>query len=370
MAEENPEIKEEDVKVEDPELEDEEIDDDKDSTEEDEEKEDKEEEVLARVDYKDIVKEFPDLFKKHPTLKHAFFREQQFSEVFPTVEEAKKALDAQTAYEEITEAVLSGDAGKFIKELASENREGLENFSKNFLPSLRETSKDIYLDTVTPVVAQYIRNVYSHGASEKDDNIKNAAKIVHKILFGGAYEDIEKDAPLVSKERSKDEEKLEKDKQNYLNSKYQDLYKQVTSECYSGLEKEIDKGLDDLSKTKPGLKKLLAKDIKARVFEEMEKDKNYLSRMETLWKRESRNAFSGTHRNSFLTTFLGKAKAIIPKLRAEARKEALGKEDINGNEKEVNRISGGKRSSGSGKKMTIERVRTEGLTTKGIFDAD
>ena len=359
----DPEVEEEEKEVEE---------DDKDTDEDKESKEDeeKEEEQLTRVELKELTGKFPTLFKDFPTLKHAFFREQQFTEIFPTVEEAKKAQEAQAAYEEISAAVIDGDAHKFVKELGSESKDSIKDFATNFLPALKEENKDVYLDVITPVVAQFIKNVYSHGLSEKDENISNAAKIVHKVLFGGAYEDVGKDSPIMTREKSKDEEKLEQDKKNYLNGKYAELYKNVTDTCYSALDQEIEKGLADLTKTKPGLKKILARDIKKTVLETMESDPNYLTRMQALWKRESRNSFSGTHKGSLHATFLGKAKAVLPRIRAEARKEALGKEDVSGNGKEPTRIDGGKRSSGHGKKMTPERVKAEGLTTKGIFDAD
>lgn len=343
---------------------------------EDKEEEDKEEEedLITRVEYKEVTKEFPEFFKKFPTLKHAFFREQQFTERFPTVEEADKAIAAQSAYEEITNSVVEGNTDKFIKELSAESSDGLEKFAKNFIPSIREINKDLYFDIISPEVEQFIKNVYNHGKTlDKDEDrkqVQNAAKIVRKILFGGNYEDIEKDVSLISKSKSKDEEKLEKEKQEHLKGKYSAVYNDVTNTCYSKLDEEINKGLDDLTKTKPGLKKLIAKDIKERALKEMESDKNYMTRMEQLWKREQRNGFNGSLKNSFITTFLGKAKTLIPKLRVEARKEALGKEDVK-EEKERTRLSGGKEVRGDGKgKMNPERVKREGLTTRGILDAD
>jgi hypothetical protein len=117
------------------------------------------------------------------------------------------------------------------------------------------------------------------------------------------------------------------------------------------------------------MKRIIAKEIKNQVLSKLEEDSLHLSRMQGLWKREQRNGFQGSLKNSIVATFLGKAKTLVPKIRVEVRKEVLGKTD-KGGEKEVTRLSGGRESRGGQKKMTAERAREEKLTTKGIFDAD
>lgn len=357
---------------EDEEDEDEEEDDEEDEGEDKEDKEDKEEdkedeEELTRVSYKEITGQFPEFFKKFPDLKHAFFREQQFTEIFPTVEDAQRAAEAQSAYEEIANSVIDGDANKFLQELKTENPDSLERFAENFLPALSEVNKNAYFNIITPQVQKFVKNVYAHGINEKDDNIKNAAKIVHKILFGGAYEDVEKDIPSVMRQ-DKVESEVDKDKQRYFNGKYQVLYKEITDLCYGKLEEEIAKGLSDLDKSNKGLKRILAGEIKSKVLSDMEKDAAYLGRMQSLWGREKRSGFGGQLKTSFLTTFMAKAKTMIGKHRSEVRREALGKE-AGKNGDGATRISGGAQSkSGKGKAMTPERQRTEKLSTRQVFD--
>lgn len=328
--------------------------------------------VLTRVEYSEVKEKYPALFKDFPQLKEAFFREQNFTELFPSIEDAQRALEAETAYNEITEAVVSGDAKTFITQLEQESKEGLEKFSTNFLETLRETNKELYFDVVGPTLKTFIKNVYDYGRGRTDEKertaLMNAAKVVRQALFGGKYEDIESDTDTTSmRDRSKKDDSVDKDKEAYYAGKYQELYKDVTNVCYSKLDEEINKGLDDLSKTKPGLKKILAKTVRDSVLQEMNKDENYIRRMNGLWSREKRNGFSGTLKNSFVTTFLGKAKTLVPKLRSEARREALGKEDSNNNNREPTRLTGGREARG-GKIMTPERAKKEGLTTRQIFD--
>lgn len=346
---------------------------DEDEDKDDEEKGDKDEDKeLARADYKALKTEFPELFKKHPEFKEAIFREQAFTEIFPTVEEAQKAADAQIAYEEITSAILGGDAGRFISELKSEDSKGMAKFAENFLPALQKEDKNLFLEIVSPIVSQMIKNVYESGKKETDEKTKNnimgAAKIVRRILFGGDYEDIEKDfVGLVEAGKDKKDDKEDKEVQARLDRRLAEVRTEVSDACYGLLQKEIEKGLEDL-KERPGLKKMLIRQIKDDVLADMDKDKAYIGRMDNLWKREARNGFSGTLKSSFTTTFMGKAKALIPKYRSAARKEALGKEDKGGkSEEEGTRIEGGSRYSGSSS-AKIQEAKKSG-NTKSIFDA-
>src|SRR5271169_344060 len=63
--------------------------------EEDEEEEQVEDEGLGkdRPTFKEINAKFPTLFKDFPGLKHAFFKEREYSALFPTVEDAKVAAN-------------------------------------------------------------------------------------------------------------------------------------------------------------------------------------------------------------------------------------------------------------------------------------
>lgn len=338
-----------------------------------EEKEEKEEEViddLARVEFAEITKEFPEFFKKFPTLKHAFFREQQFTEIYPTVEDAKAAAESQTQLEEITEVVVSGDVGQFLTDLKDENEEGYKKFTANFIPTLFKADRDLYLEIISPEVSRFIKNVFEFGKKNNNENIQNAAKIVRKELFGGAYEDIDKEItePLAAPKKTANEEKLEKQIAADEQKKYNDLHTTITNECYSALEAEINKGLVDL-KGKEGISKLIAKDIKQQIIDEMQKDGGYINRMNAIWKKEGRNGFSGTNKDTFKATFLAKAKALLPKIRAKVRKETLGAEEpVKEKKDEINRPEAGKHSAGGG--TTSQKIKEAAKSsTKAIFDA-
>src|SRR5690606_24801038 len=62
--------------------------------EEEKDVDDDELELITPSTRKEILKDFPELFKKHPYLEKAMYRDKAFSEIFPTVDDAKEASEA------------------------------------------------------------------------------------------------------------------------------------------------------------------------------------------------------------------------------------------------------------------------------------
>src|SRR3990167_9176528 len=75
----------------------EEIEEKEPETEEKEEPEKEEEperlDLVAPVRKKEILAKYPTIFKDFPYLEVAYFRDRQFSEIFPTVDDAKEAQE-------------------------------------------------------------------------------------------------------------------------------------------------------------------------------------------------------------------------------------------------------------------------------------
>ena len=95
----------------------------------------------------------------------------------------------------------------------------------------------------------------------------------------------------------------------------------VSNAIDTKLTKMIDKGLDPTDSLKPGLKRLLIRDIAQELDNTIVKDKAHLDRVNRLWKAEERAGFNGASKDSIVMAYLSRAKALIPKIRAAKRKE-------------------------------------------------
>ena len=122
--------------------------DKKDKKEDKEEKEDDDpfaDHRYTRPSYKKIVQDFPELFKKYPQLKTAFFRENKFTEHFPRLEDAALAAQKADMYDTAASAILSGDAKDFFTLLdKSDNGEVIKLFASIIILTLHSYDKQMF----------------------------------------------------------------------------------------------------------------------------------------------------------------------------------------------------------------------------------
>lgn len=301
---------------------------DKVDEEETEEKESKEEdtedkEELARVDYRDLKNKFDgkykDLFKDFPQLKPAFFREQQFSAVFATPEEAREAAKEVLQFQEFKDITLGGNAESLLTQINEASPAGLKKLAINFLPALSKLSSDAYINVTTPVIKDVLRQVYAHGKQIEDKDIMNAAQLAHHTIFG----DVELGKPAAKAEQSDEEKEWRAEQARESSLKQKSLIETVVAHVDGALNKEIEKGLDPTNSLRPGLKKLLIERINTEVRKALESDSQHNERMGLLWEKERRAGFKGANKDSITIAFLSRAKALIPKIRADIRKDVL-----------------------------------------------
>jgi hypothetical protein len=343
------------------------------SEEEEEKPEDKEEddgEALARVPYnelKEALKENPELLKK---LKTQFFREQKFTELFPTIEVAQKAAQAQDNFEFLRDMVLEGNAEDMLSQVKQTSDKSLKNFASNFLPSLAKVDNDIYVEVTTPIIQDVLFKIAEYGkgkGGKEGDNILNAAKVAHFTVFGNynlgkpVEHKVEKDPDL------------ERDKKDFYQARYTELASSIHGDIDSKLDSEIEQGLDPTNSLKPGLKRLLIKEIKTELFKQLDSDTEHMGRMQSLWRREEKAGFKGEYKDSIKTTFLSRAKTLIPKIRASKRSEIFAgqkKADVSKKDKLDKRdkaIPVGRTLKSGTKQVTVAQARKAGMTDMDLL---
>src|ERR1700734_523018 len=158
------------------------------------ESEEEPEEEPVKIPYdrptvKEMNEKFPGLFKEFPGLKEAFFREAQFTKLFPTVDDAQEAFNDNEAFNSLSDSALSGDPVPLIDSIEKADKKALEVFSAGFLPALYKKSPEVYSTVLAPILQNLVRQFYQSG---KDDNIKNAAIHLADFLYGDDGESIVK----------------------------------------------------------------------------------------------------------------------------------------------------------------------------------
>lgn len=346
----------------------------------DEDKKKKEEDIkdeeLVRISARALREKHPEIFKEFPQLKNTIYREQEFTKIFSNPKDAEAALVDQENLSNLRELVLSGNAENILTSIKEVSDKSLKSFAEGFLPALQKADKDTYIEITRPVLRSILRSVAKfgkeHDDTEKGKNFINAAKVVNFAIF----EDYDLGKPETDrKEKPKDEE-FEKDKQKYYTDKQNELLSSVDKDVDSELDKligDIDPG--KVLANRPGLRTKILKDIKNEVRNAMGKDEAHMTRMNSLWARENRLGFSGTLKDSIKTTFLSRARMLIPEIRKRVRTEYLGtvkdsdkkfKDRVDSRDRNLNP---GTQSSNKTKVLSAKEAKSKGMTAMDILNS-
>jgi len=337
------------------------------SAENEESEEDTEEEPLTRVDYpklKEVLKDHPEVLK---ALKSQFFREQKFTELFPTVDAANAALEDSQKFEIFKEMVLGGNTDEFVSQLGS----NIGEFAENLLPSLARLDSKIYERVTTPIIRNVFWQIAEYGkelGGDAGENIINAAKVAHHAVF----RNYELGRPEAPRQQQRDP-KLDAERRDFYNQKYTELSASLLGDVEKILDTEIEQGLDPTNSLQPGLKKLLIKDIKTELYSRLNADKAHMGRMQALWLREQKEGFKGSYKDSLKSTFLSRAKTLIPAIRKEKRTEVFATQkskDKALGDKLNNRpriVPSGGKPTASRKPISVAEARKKGMSEMDLL---
>lgn len=288
-----------------------------------EEKEEKEE-IQARsgVPIKRIQKDYPDLFKRYPDLKHVLFRDKELQNIFPTVEDAKTAMNDAEFLAEIDRSLEGGNPKGLLAALGK-NPELINGFAEKIIPALKELDSNLYLKAIAPEFQGQLRRAFIAGSKSKDANLEKAARILHNFFFE-SY-----DIPA-SVERKEDPElarrKAELD--NRERQMFEDRKQEFDGELNKKTNKELERiaaiGLDPENKMTVGMKKAAINQIIDELGDLLERDPAHNSSLRGLYKRAEKSNFSRIHITQILNAYLGRAQNRIGSVRAKVRAEFLG----------------------------------------------
>jgi len=276
-----------------------------------------------RLRFKEVTSKYPNLFKDFPQLRHAFFREQEYSGVFPTVEDAKEAAQKAENYSYLEQDLLQGNQANLLQSIAQANPQAFEKIVEDFLPTVYSMNKDAFYQVSTPILTNALRAAFNDATSSGNKNLALAAQYVNQYLFGKV--DIDETRPI-RQERAPDPERqqFEQERQSFVQQRMMEFESGVHQSTQSELTKLALAGLDPGNKLNEFTRKTIIKETIAQVGAVLQKDARHMAQMNSLWKRAMQSGLSAEHKARIMEAFIGRAKEVLPGIRAKVRSEAMG----------------------------------------------
>ena len=346
--------------------------------EEDEGKDSKEKELA----FKEVTKKYPKLFKDFPHLRHAFFHAKEYREIFPTVEEAKEAIEHLDNYKQIEGALSRGEVADVVDVLNSFKGVGegvVENFATNFLSSVRKMDQDLYYQVITPELVNFTRTLFDAGLRNDNDNLKNAALVASMHFFGDPKVASGEKQLNLNKEPKKKDETLERERASFKNERYSTFYNDVVQDSDKRINSLVMNGIDPKEVMTEGVKELVAERVIKEIGKTLASNSAHKNRMNSLWKKASAENFTSSWKTKIISAYIEAASEIMPKIRSSVRANVLGirdrQPDRNGVEREDKIIpkqsgSGGKTQFDGNKKLDPKKINWSKTSDLDLFNGN
>lgn len=321
--------------------EDEESDEDKAKVEKVEKPEDepKDDEKLAPnlPTYGQIRRHDPEFFKKFPGIRDLIFRHKEYNELFPSLEDAKEAVESLNNYKAVEQNITSGDPGELLELLENYDTEVASKFTDSFLPTLAKTRPDIFTRVTQPYVKHLLKTAYKKYEMATEGpglNKKNAILHVHEEIFGDL--EIDKGVKAPQTQAPKDE-KYENEKKEYYTRIENDFRTSTAAEAKSELNSILAKEVDPKGLLSEYDRKNITRDVLEEVDKVLAADQRHMNLMGTLWGKAKKSGWEPSLKDRIKTAYLSRVRVIIPEIARKARSEAL----------QARRIKAGRRDDSS-----------------------
>lgn len=292
---------------------------------EDEEVKDDDLELMVPARRQEILKAYPDLFKKFPYLERAYYRDQKFTEMFATPQEAEEVIERAKSFEEFETTLLEGNIENILNTIRTKNPNSFGKLVDNYLPALSKIDSNAFNAVLGNVVKNTVSAMVEEAGRINNEDLKSAALILNQFVFGSSKftppTKFHKEEPEVS-----DAEKRIKEREHALvERKFKDTSSEINTKIDNTLKSTIDRHIDPKGALTAYEKKHAINEALQTAQQMIDEDKSFSRILDNLWKEAFKNDFNQSSKDKIRSAYLSKAKTVLPeaikKIRAEALKD-------------------------------------------------
>lgn len=279
-------------------------------------------ELMTPARRKDILKAYPDLFKKFPYLQTAYYRDQKFTEIFPTIKEAETAVSDLKEYNEIKENLSEGNIEGVITNIG-QNTKAFYKMVDNYMPTLAKVSPEAYHHVIGNLIKHTVEQMVSEGNNKNNDNLKIAATVLHEFVFGTTQWQPPSNLSRIDKEESDKETELQRRERDFVERRFNTAQSEVATRVDNAIKATIDMHIDPDKQMTDYIKQTASEKALKQVESLIVKDARFKAILDRLWQNAADKDFDKTEMDKIKAACVAKARTLLPSVIQAARREAL-----------------------------------------------
>lgn len=289
-----------------------------------EEPDDEKLELVTPVSRARILKKYPNIFKDFPYLEKAYFREQQFTEIFPHPTDAKEALEKAETLDRFERDLFSGNTETILKAIKGETPQAFAKLVDNYLPTLAKIDNDAHTHVVGNVIKQTIMAMVKNGRNSGNEALSTAAQILNQFVFGSS--DFEPPQKLSREEPEReDEEKvqLRRERETLIRQRFTEARDDLNTRVNNSIKATIEQNIDPRNTMSDYVRRNAVRDAVEQVDSLIAKDTRFKVIVDKLWERSFKENFSKGSLDNIRKAYVTKAKTLLDTVIKKSRNEAL-----------------------------------------------
>jgi hypothetical protein len=279
-------------------------------------------ELVTPVRRKEILAKYPKLFKEFPYLEKAYYREQQYTEILPTINDAKEAAESHQTLANVEKDLMDGSTERLLLAAKNSNPTAFNKIVDNYLITLGKVDEKAYHHVIGNTISHTIRAMVTEARRSNNDVLQNAAAILNQFVFGSSEYVPPKTLTVEEKvdprldEITKRERALVTQKFDSANG---ELHTRVNNQFKSTIEAYID--------PKQSMTEYVRRNASREALESLENainsDTRFRALIDKLWEHAIKNDMRKDAIEKIRSAFLSKGKTLLPSVIKKARNEAL-----------------------------------------------
>lgn len=283
-------------------------------------KDDEDIEINAPPRKREILKEYPDVFKKFPFLEKMLYRDKEYTELFGSFDDAKEIAERAETFSNFEQQLLSGKTEEILKNIKETDSKAFDKIIDNYLPVLAKVDKEAYFEVVGNMGKQLIAEMVKAANEDGNDELKQAALMVNQFMFNTSKYTPAK--PRVTAEESKTDE-AEQERLAYVKERFDGAVDDLQGRVDNILRSTINEYIDRKGTMTAYVKKNAVNDSLKYLHEYINGDTSLRKNLDKLWKVAFDAKFSKDSLARIQSLYLGRAKSLLPNSIKKARAEAL-----------------------------------------------
>jgi len=281
-------------------------------------------ELETPVPRREILKKYPQLFKEFPYLEKAYYREQQYTELLPTIDDARLAVEKSSTLDKFQNELMSGSTEGVLRAVKETDQNAFYKIADNYLPTLARVDEKAYYTILGNIIKNTVSHMFREGERINNDTLKQAAAIVNQFVFGTA----DYSAP-VSLSNGRDprvdeqENQLKQQQQQFIQQRFEMVRDDLSNRVDSTLKSTIEAYIDPKESMSPYVRKTASRDAIENLQSLLDGDSRLRAILDRMWERAFEENFSKTSIDRIKQAYLSKAKTLLPAVIKKARTEAL-----------------------------------------------